>query len=163
MIYIGIDPGKHRSHAAVLSETRRGWEAVFFAIDHPLTAPLPSLKALADLGAVACIEKPMCYPGSKTPPNDIVDLAYSAGICEGILAHLGIEVKSVAPAAWKGTVPKPIHNARVLARADAEKIDYSTSLSAIVKGQRNHYVDALGLALYARDGFRIKSRNRGAL
>ena len=47
------------------------------------------------------IERPVIYPRSKVPPNDIIALALNAGRW-GIYLHLGLEVTLVEPATWKG-------------------------------------------------------------
>ena len=141
---IGIDPGKHTGwahfqdgllvSAASITETE-------MLIAPPLTIIGP---------AIVIIEVPRVYPrGGKGDPNDLIDLAVLAGTIQGwyVSRAPGIATRLVAPRTWKGTVPKPIHNERVLAAlTPAERALLPKRPRA--KTFDHNMLDAVGLGLF---------------
>lgn len=62
------------------------------------------------------------------------------------LANYACEVFEPTPVQWKGSVPKEIHNARVLARlSDAEL----RAIPKLPKSKLHNVIDAIGLGLWA--------------
>ena len=83
---------------------------------------------------------------SDPRPNDILELCSIAGIVLGLCARRGVPVERPFPVNWKGSVPKAIHQKRILAAAGLTTD--SVAFKGIPKGMLNHVVDALGLAIW---------------
>lgn len=68
-------------------------------------------------GPELAIEVPFIYPkgpqGQKegADPNDLIQVAYAAGVIAGL--RQAIKIETYLPRKWKGQVPKPIHHGRV--------------------------------------------------
>lgn len=90
------------------------------------------------------IEWQMIRP-SDPRPNDILELCSVAGMALALAAREGIPVERPLPVAWKGSVPKKIHQRRIL---DAAGVDSAKAFAGIPKGKQNHVIDALGLAMW---------------
>lgn len=100
------------------------------------------------------LEVPRIYPHrSKGDPNDIVDLALTAGEIRGHYRELGCHVIETFPSMWKGTVPKEIHHARVLDKlADDEKrlldVEKRKATKTNPHGYDHNMLDAVALGLW---------------
>ncbi len=93
------------------------------------------------------IERPQIYRNSKAPPNDIITLAIGVGIyVERYSASSSITM--VLPHDWKGTVPKPIHHARILAQLSGDEL-HVLGLTKVPASKRHNMLDAVGLAKWA--------------
>lgn len=99
---------------------------------------------------VVLIEIPRVYPrGGKGDQNDLIDLAIRVGELRGLYRTRGLAVELVAPRTWKGTVPKDIHNLRVLARLSGNELSVLPRRSARAKTLYDHNcLDAVGLGLW---------------
>lgn len=91
------------------------------------------------------IEKPMVYPlgtrGAGDDPNDLIEVALTVG------AVMSVAESTITayPRDWKGTVPKEIHNKRVLAAlTDKDK----ALIERVPSGLRHNVIDAIGLGLW---------------
>jgi hypothetical protein len=93
----------------------------------------------------AVIERPVIYPDSPARDSDQMDLSLIAGAVAGALACVGADVVFATPREWKGTVPKKIHNKRILALLP----DLRSMLKTWPKGKHEHMIDAAGLGLWA--------------
>ncbi len=124
---ISIDPGKHT-----------GWA---WFLDEKLIAcglGRPEVRGEVPLDDLAVIERPTIYPRSPVPPNDIIELAITAGRIAA-----GFErVEWVLPRRWKGTIPKAIMGERILAKLTPAE------LARIPSGARHDVIDAIGLGLW---------------
>jgi hypothetical protein len=105
------------------------------------------LEAYALSEPLIVVERPVIYPDRRERDNDIVDLALTAGIVGGALAAAGGVLLTPTPRAWKGSVPKHVHNERTAARCPAAV----ELVNELPKGQRNHVYDAVGLALWGME------------
>lgn len=83
------------------------------------------------------IEHPYIYPRSPVPPNDIVVLAYRAGL----LASKYRDVTTVLPVTWKGSVPKGVMTRRILAGLTPSELS--------IAGSDHNVIDAIGIAKWA--------------
>lgn len=82
--------------------------------------------------------------------RDIVRLAVRAGRVVERYLDRGNHVRTVAPVQWKGSVPKPIHNARIMSALDpAELAMVADRQRAIPEKLRHNLIDALGITLWA--------------
>jgi hypothetical protein len=154
MRLIAIDPGNTTGHAVFTngSLTHAG-------------LGLPDLMA-----DVLVVEKPEWRPGGKTPVNDLITLAFTAGQCAS--AYAGATLYVFKPSQWKGSVEKAIHHPRILDRLELHELvvspavaTYSAKLPGLSLPQRRRLaltkvgntVDAIGLGLFA-----LKRMGRGA-
>lgn len=91
-------------------------------------------------------ERPQIYERGDVDPNDIVTLAIRLGRQLGRFPESPIGL--VLPAKWKGQVPKPIHNRRVLdALSPAEEKVYLAC--GVSESKRHNVIDAIGLGKWA--------------
>lgn len=95
------------------------------------------------------IEVPRWYPREhKIDVNDLLDLGMKAGSLRGFYAQrFGVEAEYVWPRTWKGTVPKAIHNQRVLAALTDEERARIPKKPQVKKHDHN-IVDAVGIGLW---------------
>lgn len=136
---IGIDPGR-RTGWALFREGVLTEAGVFKAQD------LSSFQPAVGSG-VALIEKPVIYPARNVPSNDLIDLAVVVGELSALCRFAGYKVKLVAPRTWKGSVPKSIHNKRVLSVLTVEEVEKLPRRPRA--GDYDHnMLDAVGLALW---------------
>jgi hypothetical protein len=98
---------------------------------------------------VVIVEKPEHRPGGKTPVNDLITLAFTAGQCAS--AYHGATVYAFKPSQWKGSVPKRVHHPRIRALLEPHE------LAVIPKNAKHDTWDAIGLGLFA-----LKRMGRGA-
>lgn len=130
-LLVSVDPGVHQSYVATF-------------VDGALrclstgSAPLGPFE-----GRLVC-EVPEVYAGKFE--RDLINLALAAGrVCA-----LHPSPEYVRPAAWKGSVPKRVHNARVISMlSDNErKIVYDYPIAASL---RHNLIDSVGIGLWALD------------
>jgi len=188
MYFIGCDPDLHCTAIAVVDEN--GKVSLVKAIKVPQTkgrvnqvavldmiqAIYEKLQAAIALGVkcVAVESQEIAYTARQgVNPCDLVMLAnISVALGKRFLTGYGrtIQLLMPVPQEWKGSVPKQIHQARILNRVDwlcakagsdpKTGYCYPTSLVAesfgLNKGDWKHAVDAIGLALWARDEWMIE-------
>lgn len=139
---LGIDPGRVTGWARFVDG--RLAEAGYRSDADVLADPPEYLIG----PAAVVIELPRIYPyGGKGDPNDLIDLAVTVGDLSGHYRRLGAQLCLVAPRRWKGTVPKKIHNARVLAALSPTE----RALLPVRPRARtfdHNMVDGVGLALW---------------
>lgn len=123
------------------------------------------------------VEGQQIYQGVRQRPDDILRLAQVAGAAAGVATHLAgaTQLLMPRPQEWKGSVPKPIHQARVLERlgwpyerkgpapkrtmGKVEHAGYCVPTSVptdvalydVRPSDWKHIVDAIGLALWGVD------------
>jgi hypothetical protein len=94
------------------------------------------------------IEVPRHYPyNQKGDPNDLIDLAVRVGELKNHFTEKGATVQLVYPRTWKGTVPKVIHNKRVLRMLTKQEIDLLPKRPR-AKDYDHNMLDAIGLGLW---------------
>lgn len=129
-------------------------KALAQALDQHPNAPHPSRVQ-------AIVEGQAIYPGSKAKPQHILGLAFAAGACLGMLMTRGYQVRSVAPAAWKGQVPKHVCQGRAYATLGWDyRVTDGQRPFALPADQRDirradwkHVGDAVALALWGLANF----------
>jgi hypothetical protein len=108
--------------------------------------------------------------GRTANPKSIMYLATVAGMA--LAAHSrAFHLFFPTPQAWKGSVPKIIHQARILSKCGwkYEKVgtldngycypvDVPIGLGDFKKTDWKHLVDAIGLALYAKEQYELAVR-----
>ena len=170
-LYCGIDPDTKNTAIAIITEDGRlyDWAIVKTPSKVKGEEALPYLaKAFKSVAlpycAVCCVEGQRIYRNSQAAPNTIITLANAAGVCLSWAVDNADKVCLAAPQEWKGTVPKPIHQARILRKAGwgaKKKSGYSVPIlqdsqidgpiGKIKDSEWKHLVDAIGLAHFARD------------
>ncbi len=98
------------------------------------------------------IERPAIYPGGrqKARPADVIKLAVRAGEAGGQYARTRlIEPEYIEPHAWKGSVNKEIHHARIWAKlTPAEQAVVSQAARGVAPSKRHNILDAVGIGLF---------------
>lgn len=98
------------------------------------------------------IEKPEVYQQRfwKGDPRDLIDLAMVVG---GIIKTAKCQVKTVYPKDWKGQVPKPVTDRRVLQKLSKEEkkiLKHPIAFgepNTVPPSLRHNMIDAIGIGL----------------
>jgi len=140
--------------------TGRGYEAV---VKMALAMQVALEELFQDWGEpdVAVVEGQESYLGSRVRPQDLIHLATASGIAVGLVrAYYGrprIEVPQ--PKNWKGSVPKAIHQKRILKAVGIPfeqgsvpprilRLPANVGFEGIAKSNLSHVIDAIGLTLW---------------
>jgi hypothetical protein len=96
----------------------------------------------------AIIEAPRWYPREhRIDTNDLLDLSVLVGEIKGRFESFNALVELVYPRTWKGTVPKDIHNKRVLAALNSEELKVLPKRPR-AKDVDHNLLDAVGIGLW---------------
>ena len=95
------------------------------------------------------IEIPQIYNQRywKGDPNDLIDVAFSAGAALGYINPYG-EVLLVRPKEWKGSRPKDVDNRHTLKLLTEEEMAIYERMD-LAKSLRHNVIDAIGIGLWA--------------
>lgn len=95
------------------------------------------------------IEVPRWYPHDAKDVNDLLDLSVKVGRIQQLHLDFFVYVKTelVFPRTWKGTVPKPIHNKRVIEALTPEELKL-VPLRPRARTVDHNCADAIGLGLW---------------
>lgn len=171
MLALGIDPDLHHTGLALVSEDdtvevamavvptryKRG-DAVLIMIDM-LRVKIAEILEGSPVDLVV-VEGQQKYKNKRTRPEDLINLATiaGAGLAYGMVGADTLALRPL-PSKWKGTVPKGIHQGRIL-----QSVGYASVLLGRDKGAMpetptmifgggdipakhwTHVVDAIGLA-----------------
>jgi hypothetical protein len=98
------------------------------------------------------------------PPDSILRIAQVAGAaCAAISAAWpSVVVRLPRPKMWKGQVPKPIHQTRILGRYGLHSFEGIPGGTQLLKSQFTHVIDAIGLAWWGLTESRAPHARRGA-
>jgi len=177
MMFVGIDPDLHNlgfalvdaeGHVLKVNVVRvpksfKGEEAVAEMISEaPRNLDFWVPEEVCRRGFTAAIEGQQIYYGkSQVRPDSLLLLAQVAGAAACAMRICGASTIILPrPRKWKGEVPKPIHQARILSRLGwaykkTQGYSYPTDppkhLGSLRPEEWKHVVDAIGLALWARD------------
>jgi hypothetical protein len=184
MNIIGIDPDLHHTGLALLVDGApaalricrvepkyKGPDAVI-----EMAARLPEEiqrlcegagKAPQDLHR-AIIEGQKIYAGIKqhARPSDILMLAHVAGAALGLLKLFTEQVLLPEPGRWKGTVPKKVHQRRLIIKERWTPRETKTAVYPdgqplglkLAATQWSHVLDALGLARWGEQRHWIEGK-----
>ena len=95
----GLDPGAASGALAWIDHEGRAIGIDYAAgQDESLPARLAEHFKSADL---LVVERILAYAGGRTPPQDLIDLAYSSAIAIGVAGAMGIPVIHVQTSVWK--------------------------------------------------------------
>lgn len=162
MIALGIDPDTKATGYAFVERTPRGNVGVTDVgviraagkLAEDRREPM-ALAMASTLGAmrhdILAIEWQKLRPYVEKNPNSMMAVQAVAGMALGICApttrSCGGRVLLPIPREWKGSIPKEVHQARILKRLSVP----SSGLDKILPSLRTHAIDAIGLALWALD------------
>jgi len=175
MISIGVDPDLHCTGMAIVQEhqvlsvavarvpkTLTGEKAVLAMVAEMKHQLVPLLAGgLHRTPHTAVIEGQQIYLKGLAKKDSILLLAQVAGAAAALATVMGCrKVYMPRPVDWKGSVPKPIHQERVLGRLGIESV--RTKMGAVPRGDLSairgaehlkpadwlHVVDAIGLAVW---------------
>jgi len=93
------------------------------------------------------LEFPKWRPHSGAEIDDLLGLAHKAGRIEQFCLERGMVVDRVWPHVWKGSVPKPIHNQRVLRTLSSDELA-RVPLRPRAKTPDHNCIDAIGIGLW---------------
>lgn len=175
MKILGIDPDTRTTGLALLEDGKLVYADVLRCSEFSIPQIVNVLGAaysastILEPGMLCVIEDPQIYVGKGASPHaDIAKLGQVAAALYAAVILLGIslpqDVCFVKPQEWKGSVPKGIHQARILGRLG---IPYTlaggTSPYAVPDdrmglkvGDWKHVSDAVGLAEFGKR--RVESR-----
>lgn len=130
-------------------------ESMIKALGHHIPAFMKSLRLDPVWPLRIVIEGQLIYPSSKEQPNDLLKLARIAGAAAGVCSMLYPDKKIIIPKPyeWKGTVPKPVHQARLFHKLGwgyKKTRGYAYPLKPAVgkylnQSEWKHVADAIGL------------------
>lgn len=134
MILLAIDPG---------ADT--GWARFFNgSLEACGLGTPPIIKA-----AAVVIECPEYRAHDRINPNDLITLAVKVGREVERAFKAGITATLVRPTEWKGSVPKRIHQPRILCALNEEECEHLNDvLSMHAKTKGHNIVDAVGIGLH---------------
>ena len=177
MRFVGVDPDLHNLSFAVLD----GDELKVYVVKHSGSKGLPAVvdilrelrkcrylyASLTDKPYVLAVESQDSSYTGRTNAARVQDLVTLGHISGGVVAHLSEAQRTylIKPQAWKGSVPKGIHQKRILRRLGIEfvmrggKYPYPAprqfrqyaGYGKVNAGDWKDINDSVGLALYARD------------
>lgn len=172
--FIGCDPDTKRPSFAAVSE--KG-EVVWLWC--------PKITSPSDIAAnfyfergmenvtYAAVEGQYVARGGANKAAGLIKLAQVAGACLATLQDIiplyenPERIKIISPVKWKGSIPKPIHQARILTKLGwgfkssstySSPVNPPKQYSKIKKGEWKHLVDAIGIALWAKELYEKEQR-----
>ena len=176
MITVGIDPDTKTSAIALMEDGQL--KEVKIIKGNGLQAQVKGLGEFLGEGGFEyhrykhyVIESQQIYAGGTKNPGSILKLAHVAGGLLGVVSESGWldRFSFPTPREWKGSVPKQIHQARILSRLGWEykksgtvKAGYCYPVGTVFKEAKQniegaqglkrtdwkHLVDAIGLAMW---------------
>ena len=100
--------------------------------------------------AAVIIECPEYRAHDRVNPNDLIALAVRVGREVERAARAGITAELVRPTVWKGSVPKNIHQPRIVhALTREEHVILDDVLGLHAKSKGHNVIDACGIGLWA--------------
>jgi len=137
---LGIDPG----------ETTGGGFFVQGRLVHAFYAAFGDFIASPPFNPdEVVIEFPKWRPHSREEVDDLLGLAEKVGRIEQFYVMKGKRVQLVWPHVWKGSVPKDVHNQRVLHTLSAEEVAVLPKRPRSKKNPYDHnMLDGVGIGLW---------------
>ena len=136
MNVLAIDPGATRSAVAIVGGADVQWLA-YLDLSEIVLCPQP-------YDIVVCEGQYVGY-GRAYAANDMVRVAFAAG-CHTARFAGRRPIYYVPPVAWKGSIPKAVHQAQVSKRLSQEILDKLRSWPVTT---RHNLVDAIALGQWA--------------
>jgi hypothetical protein len=152
MIALGVDPDLHHAGVALVSADGINRPKVLWVGVALAPRKLKSYAAASALDwpmppqthDLLVVEGQKNYPHSPVRPDDLMHLAFAAGVARGHYRTPLLAAKIPLPQEWKGTVPKDIAHARILSR-----VVIMPQVVEFLEGpHKSHVIDAIGLALF---------------
>jgi len=136
---IAIDPGKCAGWARFDDATKRLVACGLYQWREK--------DALPPRDGVTIVELPRVYPAGRqpVPPNDLITLAYRAGLLARAVAQDGC-IETVYPHEWKKQVPDEILYSRILRELE-ESERKVIEAAGCAKSTKHNMLDAVGIGL----------------
>lgn len=174
MRVLGIDPDLHHAGVALVDDGKKlvavrcpivstnfkGAEAVV-EMARSMELVLTDLFQTYGEPNTVIVEGQDSYLGSKVKPLDLLHLALAAGVAIGIVRACWSRprIECPKPVTWKGSVPKHIHQKRILRSVGIAYVPQETptrilklpevdGMAQINKRHLIHVIDAMGLAVW---------------
>lgn len=174
MIALGVDPDLHHAGVALVRDgtklvavrcptigsAYRGGDAVVHMAG-AMSFAIAELISTYGEPDVCVVESQESYLGSRVKPQDLIHLGQAAGVAVGAIRTLilAARIELPRPKTWKGTVPKDIHQKRILSRLGIPyeqgskptrilELPDVDGLRAVKKAHLIHVIDAMGLAAW---------------
>lgn len=145
MQLVAVDPGKHLCGFAVFCSEGKLQHCGLLDLGGMRTFFIEGRRHSSDV----VIEKPQVYPGRKLrgDPNDLIDVALSAGCIAEMARAYGNVVEFVLPRRWKGTRPKDVDNELTFSQMlPHEKVMLVRGCP--LKSKRHNVLDAIGIGMW---------------
>ena len=98
------------------------------------------------------IEQPTVYRrGGKGDSKDLISVAIVAGAAAAAYGCESLDqtIKFVEPRTWKGSVPKKVHNERILDKLRILELQYfNMCIDDVPSSLAHNMIDAVGIGLY---------------
>jgi hypothetical protein len=142
---IAIDPGKRHLAWAEFIDNRLADCGLAEGTPRELRLALEEIGLRRELTVIEC---PQIYPSRRWrgDPNDLIDVAVTAGVAAGVLCRRG-KVEYVRPGTWKGAVKKPIMLVRIINVLGSDE-RMLLEACGVTRGNRHNVIDAIGLGLW---------------
>lgn len=144
---IAIDPGKTSGFAAYMGGKLIEACAIKEQALLARAAANSSLPGCFSSRPIFVCELPVVYKSRNVPASDLINLAVLVGDLRGLFRAKGFETVLVKPRTWKGTVPKEIHNRRVLRELTQEEKAILPKRPR-ARDYDHNMIDAVGLGLW---------------
>lgn len=177
MLFVGCDPDTRNMAYAVLDSKCNVLDAyVIKSKGDPfeMARNIEEEYKWASLGLhLFCIEGQQIYAGKNINPANILKLAQFTGLALQKAAQYAASAEIVLPKTWKGTVAKHIHQARIVTQMGLTPETHGSGANAytvpaegllgLKVTELKHVIDAVGIAMWARDRFHRENRKRELL
>lgn len=154
---LGVDPGKAKGLAyalvrADIKQLMRCGVVNASTIDAQAAQLIERLEGYGAAELHVVCELPIWHAPKPSDrrfinPNDLIDLAASAGVAVGTFASRGSSTEFVRPNIWKGQRPKDVHNRYIEGLLSAEEAKVLQACGT-TKALRNDVLDAIGIAFW---------------
>ena len=143
VVLVAIDPGKHASGIAEFD----GGILTYAWLGN-------SVSLNADEFVV---EIPQVYRTGlrKGDPNDLIDLAFAAGMMIGQAdPHDSIDTTKVRPSVWKGQAKKDVIRRRIEKRLQASEMQVMAAVDRVTGAKAHNVWDAVGIGMWRLGRFK---------
>jgi hypothetical protein len=145
MRIVAIDPGYAHTGQGCAVALLDGGRVVRAIFVRPERATAADLRVHADAVVWEC---PQVDARTRTATQEVVRLAAVGGTLAGMYAGAcSAPCYAIAPSAWKGSTPKPVHHARLWAALDTQERDRlggDSTFRAIEKAVRRGALERWG-------------------
>ncbi len=155
MTLVAVDPGVNSTGLAVFEdETLVGVRLLRAESLQHMICVLVNEEWPVQFGypETVIVEQPTVYRrGGKGDSKDLISVAIVAGAAAAAYGCESLDqtIRFVEPRTWKGSVPKKVHNERILRELHKEERKYfDWVIEDVPSGLVHNMIDAVGIGLY---------------